>query len=58
VNKVDLAPVKAAGVVPIAVGSREIVWRHPQLGERRRTVVVGAQTPVRLAVDMNVNASR
>jgi PEGA domain-containing protein len=46
------------GNVPIAVGSREIVWRHPQLGERRRTVVVGAQTPVRLAVDMNVNASR
>jgi hypothetical protein len=46
------------GNVPIAVGSREILWRHPQLGERRRTVVVGAQTPVRLAVDMNANASR
>lgn len=40
------------GNVPIAVGSHEIVWRHPQFGEKRRTVVVGAQTPARLTMDM------
>jgi eukaryotic-like serine/threonine-protein kinase len=41
------------GDVSMAVGSHEVVWRHPQLGERRRTVVVGAQTPVRLTADMS-----
>lgn len=41
------------GNVPVAVGAREIVWRHPELGERRQTIVVGAQTPVRVAVDMS-----
>jgi serine/threonine-protein kinase len=40
------------GDVSVAVGSHEVMWRHPQLGERRKTVVVGAQTPVRLTVDM------
>jgi len=40
------------GNVPIAVGSHEIMWRHPQFGEKRRTVVVGAQTPARLTMDM------
>ena len=40
------------GNVPVAVGSHELVWRHPQLGERKRTVVVGARTPVRVAVDL------
>jgi len=40
------------GDVSVAVGTHEVVWRHPQFGERRRTVVVGAQTPVRLTVDM------
>jgi hypothetical protein len=30
----------------------DVVWRHPQLGEKRRSVVVGAQTPVRLTMDM------
>jgi len=40
------------GDVAVAVGTHEIVWRHPQLGEKRKTVVVGAQTPVRLTMDM------
>jgi serine/threonine-protein kinase len=40
------------GNIPVAVGSHEIVWRHPQIGERRRTVNVGARTPVRLSMDM------
>jgi serine/threonine-protein kinase len=40
------------GDVSVAVGSHEVVFRHPQLGERRKNVVVGAQTPVRLTMDM------
>ena len=40
------------GDVAVVAGSHEVMWRHPQLGERRKTVVVGAQTPVRLTVDM------
>jgi hypothetical protein len=40
------------GDVSVGVGSHEVVWRHPQLGERKKTVVVGAQTPVRLTMDM------
>jgi hypothetical protein len=41
------------GSLSLAIGSHEIVWRHPQLGERRQTVVVGAQTPTRVTTDLN-----
>ena len=41
------------GEVAVPAGNREIVWRHPQLGERRRTVVIGAQTPTRVSVDFS-----
>jgi hypothetical protein len=41
------------GNVAVAVGTHEIVWRHPQLGEKRRSVVIGAQTPARLTMDMS-----
>ena len=45
------------GETPIAnmsrrVGSYEVVFRHPQLGERRENVVVTLRQPVRLGVDM------
>jgi hypothetical protein len=45
------------GETPIAnlsrrVGSYEIVFRHPQLGERRENVLVTLRQPVRLGVDM------
>ena len=40
------------GNVALSVGSHEVVWRHPQFGERSRSVTVSAQTPVRVAVDM------
>jgi hypothetical protein len=45
------------GATPFAnltmpIGTHEIIWRHPQLGERRQTVVLTARTPVRLVVDM------
>jgi hypothetical protein len=35
-----------------AIGSYEVVFRHPQLGERRENVVVTLQQPARLGVDM------
>jgi len=47
---------RSTGTTPLAnlavpIGSHEIVLRHPQLGERRRTVTITVQTPVRLGVD-------
>ncbi len=49
---------RSAGVTPLGnlavpVGTHEITWRHPQLGERKRTVTVGARTPVRLSMDFS-----
>ena len=41
------------GNLAVPIGSHEIVWRHPQLGERKRTVKVTATTPVRVGVDLN-----
>jgi hypothetical protein len=41
------------GNVSVPIGTYEIIWRHPQLGERRRTVKVPATTPVRVGVDLN-----
>jgi hypothetical protein len=41
------------GSVAVAVGSHELVARHPQLGEKRRSIVVGAQTPARVSMDMS-----
>jgi len=49
---------QALGSTPLAnlafaVGDHEVVWRHPELGERRQTVRVGAETPARVSVDLN-----
>ncbi len=46
----------AAGQTPIAnisltVGTHQVVFRHPQFGERRQTVVVTAKGPNRVGVD-------
>ena len=41
------------GNLSVPIGSHEIVFRHPQFGERRRTVKVTATTPVRIGVDLN-----
>jgi hypothetical protein len=38
--------------VLIAVGSHELIFRHPQFGERRQTVVVTMNGPNRIAVDL------
>jgi hypothetical protein len=41
------------GNLSVLIGSHEIVFRHPQLGEQRRTVKVTATTPARVGVDLN-----
>jgi hypothetical protein len=40
------------GNLGVAIGPHEIVFKHPQLGEKRQAVSVTAGTPVRLSVDM------
>ena len=34
------------------IGSHEIVFRHPQFGERRATVIIGAGKPARIGIDL------
>ncbi len=36
----------------VTVGTHELVFRHPELGERRQTVVVTSNGPQRVAVDL------
>ncbi len=48
---------RPAGVTPLAnlrvpIGSHEIVWKHPDLGERKKTVHVSARLPVRVGMDL------
>jgi len=40
------------GNLSVSIGNHEIVWRHPQLGERRQVVKVTAGTPVRAGMDL------
>jgi hypothetical protein len=40
------------GDVTTIIGSHELVFRHPQFGERRVTTVVTTREPARVAVDM------
>jgi hypothetical protein len=35
-----------------AVGTRQIIFRHPELGERRTTVVVTLKAPSRISMDL------
>jgi serine/threonine-protein kinase len=39
------------GNLAVPIGSHEVVWRHPQLGERRQTVSIGTVAPVRVGTD-------
>jgi serine/threonine-protein kinase len=41
------------GNISVPIGSHEVVWRHPQLGERRRTVAVTASSAVRVGMDFS-----
>jgi hypothetical protein len=38
--------------VRVPIGSHQLVFRHPQLGERKQTVAVPADRPVRVGVDL------
>jgi hypothetical protein len=38
--------------LPVSIGTHEMVFRHPQLGERKQTVSVSVQGPNRIAVDL------
>ena len=40
------------GNFPIAIGPHEVLFRNPQLGEKRQAVSVTLSAPVRLSVDM------
>jgi hypothetical protein len=40
------------GNLALPIGNHDVVVRHPQLGERRRTVAVGASGPTRIGIDM------
>lgn len=40
------------GELAVPIGTHELVFRHPQLGERRQTVTVKAQTPTRVGIDL------
>jgi serine/threonine-protein kinase len=41
------------GNMSVPVGTHEVVWRHPQLGERRRTISVTASSAVRVGMDFS-----
>jgi hypothetical protein len=48
---------KPAGETPIGnlslpIGNHEVLFRHPEFGEQRKTVTVGALAPVRVGVDL------
>lgn len=40
------------GNLPRRIGSHEVVLRHPELGERRQTVVIVVDKPTRIGVDL------
>jgi hypothetical protein len=40
------------GNLAVPIGPHEIVFRHPQFGERRHAVSVTAGVPVRISVEM------
>jgi hypothetical protein len=48
---------KRAGETPIgnfsiAIGRHELLFKHPELGEQRKTVTVGLTSPLRVSADM------
>jgi hypothetical protein len=41
------------GNISVPGGTHEVVWRHPQFGERRRTIAVTASAPLRVGMDFS-----
>ena len=48
-NRVGETPI---GNLTISIGPHEIVFKHPQFGEKRQAVSVTLAAPMRLSVDM------
>jgi hypothetical protein len=48
-EKVGETPI---GNLAVTVGSHEVIFRHPELGEQRHVVAVTLNTPARLSVDL------
>jgi serine/threonine-protein kinase len=48
-EKVGETPI---GNLPMAIGSHDIVFRHPELGEQHHTVMVTLKDVARLSVDL------
>ena len=42
------------GNLQVVIGTREFVFRHPQLGEKRKTAFVTLKEPVRVSMDMRI----
>jgi hypothetical protein len=40
------------GNVPAQIGTHEVLFRHPELGEERRSVTVTTGEPVKVGVDL------
>jgi hypothetical protein len=40
------------GDLSVPIGYHEVVFRHPQFGERRQSVIVKAKTPTRIGIDL------
>jgi hypothetical protein len=40
------------GNLQTRIGTRQVVFRHPELGERRATVLVTLTTPARISMDL------
>jgi len=38
--------------LPVRIGSHELIFRHPQLGEQRRSITVTLKAPARVGVDL------
>ena len=48
-NRVGETPI---GSIAVPIGTHEVVFRHPELGERRMTVTVTTGEPVKVGVDL------
>jgi len=48
-----LALTTPLGNLSVPIGSHEIVWKHPTLGERSKSVAVTLQGPVRVSIDFS-----
>jgi len=46
-KKIETTPIK----LQVSLGTHDIVFKHPQFGERTKTAVVTASAPVMLTVD-------